>query len=379
MVNGYSREIRSEVKKDGYIYITIDSVPIPAPKNDEVLVKVEASPINPSDIGKLTSFIAELDNIHITGSGDKSVVKIKLNEKYVSLLKNRLNISMDVGNEGGGVIVDSGSNSKNLIGKTVGLAAGGMYAEYRCVKDSSCLIMSEGTSSFDAASSFVNPLTALGFIETMKVENHKAIVHTAAASNLGKMLVKICKNDAIPLVNIVRSSKQVDILKDLGAEFVYNMNDPSFFEDLVDAISKTDATLGFDATGGGNNGKLVGQILTAMEIVADNKSKEYKMYGSDIYKQIYIYGVLDRNPTILKSSYGMYWGIGGWLLMPMIKKFGIEKFQTMKKRVVDEIKSTFESNYTKIISFEEMIQPETIRSFSSQSTGEKYLVNPHKK
>ncbi len=376
MSSEFSREIRSEVTKDGKIKISIAKVPIIFPKKDEVLVKVEASPINPSDLGRLITFGADLNNINILGSGNETVTKIKLNSKFFNSFKNRVGKSLNVGNEGAGVIVESGKDSRHLLGKIVGLAGGGMYSEYKCVKAQSCLIMNDGTSSIEAASSFVNPLTALGFIETMKLENHKAIIHTAAASNLGKMLVRLCKDESIPLINIVRSFEQVEILKKLGADFVYNMNDSLFMDDLINSIKQTGSTLAFDATGGGNEGKLVGKILTAMEISANINSKEYLMYGSEVFKKIYIYGVLDRSPIILKNSFGFNWGIGGWLLMPMIKKFGSEIFENMRERVARDIKTTFRSEYKKVISFEEMLQPEIIRNFSRQSTGNKYLLDP---
>ena len=238
--------------------------------------------------------------------------------------------------------------------------------------------MNEGTSPREAASSFVNPLTALAFLETMRMENHTAIVHTAAASNLGQMLVKICKDDGVPLVNIVRKPKQEKILRELGAEYVCNTGDPKFMENLVFAIVETGATLGFDATGGGNRGELASQILTAMEIAAKEKAKEYSRYGSDTYKQVYIYGGLDPSPTILKRSYGLCWGIGGWLLTPMIGKIGMERLQQMRSRVALEIKTTFASNYVAEISREEMLQPEIIKSYAQQATGKKYLVTPNK-
>ncbi|MFT7113060.1 MAG: NADPH2:quinone reductase, partial [Porticoccaceae bacterium] len=227
-------------------------------------------------------------------------------------------------------------------------------------------------------SSFVNPLTALAFIETMKMENHTAIVNTAAASNLGQMLVKICKNDGIGLVNIVRKAEHVEILKSLGAEYVVNTSDATFTKDLVAALIATGATLAFDATGGGNEGKLPGQILAAMEVAANATAKEYSRYGSDTYKQVYIYGGLDQSPTILNRSFGMQWGLGGWLLTPMIGRIGMEKFGQMRARVAKEIKTTFASHYTQEISFEEMLQPEIIQSYVKQATGTKFLVTPHK-
>ena len=373
-----SKEIRSMFTSEGNIEISIANVDMPIPGDDEVLIEVHAAPINPSDLGLLLSFAADLSTINVSGSGDETITSMKIHPALMGAMKPRIDQSMPVGNEGSGVVVDAGTNAKEFIGKTVGLAGGAMYSQYRCVPAVSCLVMEEGTSPAEAASSFVNPLTALAFIETMKMENHTAIVHTAAASNLGQMLVKICKDDDIPLVNIVRKQEQVDLLKDIGAKHICNTSDPDFMESLVSALVATGATLGFDATGGGNNGELPGQILAAMEVAANKMAKEYSRYGSDTYKQVYIYGGLDQSPTILKRSYGMSWGLGGWLLTPMIGRIGMEKFQAMRARVAKEIKTTFASTYVNEISFEEMLQPETIKSYAKQATGQKYLVNPQK-
>jgi len=378
MSEQYSKEIRSKATSDGNIELSIAKVEKPVPGDDEVLIEVQASPINPSDLGLLLSFAADVQNINVTGSGDDTVATMPVHPALMGSLKPRLDESMPVGNEGAGIIIDAGINAKDLIGKTVGLAGGAMYSQYRCVPAASCLVMDEGTTPKQAASSFVNPLTALAFVETMKMENHTALVHTAAASNLGQMLVKICKDDGIQLVNIVRKQEQVDLLKSIGAEYVCNTSDESFMDDLVTALVETGATLGFDATGGGNNGELPGQILAAMEIAANKNATEYSRYGSDTYKQVYIYGGLDQSPTILKRAFGLSWGLGGWLLTPMIGKIGMEKFQEMRMRVAREINSTFASSYAKEISFEEMLQPETIREYAKQATGNKYLVNPHK-
>ena len=373
-----SKEIRSMVTNEGNIEISIANVDMPIPGDDEVLIEVHAAPINPSDLGLLLSFAADLSTINVSGSGDETITSMKIHPALMGAMKPRIDESMPVGNEGAGIVIDAGANAKELIGKTVGLAGGSMYSQYRCVPAANCLVMEEGTSPAEAASSFVNPLTALAFIETMKMENHTAIVHTAAASNLGQMLVKICKADDIPLVNIVRKQEQVDLLKGIGAEHVCNTSDSNFMESLVSALVTTGATLGFDATGGGNGGELPGQILAAMEVAANKTAKEYSRYGSDTYKQVYIYGGLDQSPTILKRSYGMSWGLGGWLLTPMIGRIGMEKFQAMRMRVAKEIKTTFASTYANEISFEEMLQPEIIKSYAKQATGQKYLINPQK-
>ena len=378
MTTSYSKQIRSIVTSEGNIEISIVKVDKPIPTDDEVLIEVHAAPINPSDIGLLLTFAGDLSNIDISESGDGLVASIKIHPGLMASMKPRLDKSLAVGNEGAGIVVDAGKNVKKLIGKTVGLAGGSMYSQYICVPAINCLVMEEGTTPKEAASSFVNPLTALSFIETMKMENHSAIVHTAAASNLGQMLVKICKDDGIPLVNIVRKQEQVDILKNIGAEYVCNTSDPDFMKTLVKAVVETGATLGFDATGGGNNGELPGQILSAMEIAANKNSKEYSRYGSETYKQVYIYGGLDPTPTVLNRSFGLSWGLGGWLLTPFIGRVGMDKFQEMRDRVAKEITTTFASNYTKEVSLEEMLAPEAIKTYAKQATGTKYLVTPHK-
>ena len=288
-----SKEIRSEITSEGKLNLSIVTSDVPTPSDDEVLIKVEASPINPSDLGLLISFAADLDSISSQGSGDDTVTTMGIHPGLMQSMKPRIDKSMKVGNEGGGVVVDAGKNAKNLIGKTVGVAGGAMYSQYRCLPAMSCLVMNEGTTSAEAASSFVNPLTALGFTETMKLENHSALVHTAAASNLGQMLVKICLADDIPLVNIVRKEEHVELLKNLGAKYICNTSDENFMKNLIDCLVETGATLGFDATGGGNEGKLAGQILSAMEVAANKNATEYSRYGSDTYKQVYIYGGLD--------------------------------------------------------------------------------------
>jgi len=373
-----TKEIRSTVTDDGSIELSIARVEKPVPKEGEVLIRVEAAPINPSDLGLLISFAADLDTLKVSGSGDDTVTSMKIHEQFMRTMTARVGQSMPAGNEGSGVVEAAGEGAAGLVGKTVGVAGGGMYAGYRCLAAKNCLVMEAGTTPAQAASSFVNPLTALGFVETMKLENHSALVHTAAASNLGQMLVKICRDANVPLVNIVRKSEQVDLLKNLGAEYVCNTSDENFMPSLIEALVATGATLGFDATGGGNGGKLVGQILSGMEVAANKAAGEYSRYGSDTHKQVYIYGGLDPTPTVLNRAYGMQWGLGGWLLTPMIGRFGMPTFQQMRQRVASEIHTTFASHYSRHISFQEMLQPEIIRAYARQATGEKFLVEPHR-
>ena len=373
-----SKEIRSTVTSNGTVEVSIVNAAMPVPSENEVLIKVEAAPINPSDLALLISFAADLDSIEFSGEDEAPKTTIKIRPGLMAALKGRVDQPPSAGNEGAGIVVGAGEKATALIGKTVGVAGGSMYSQYRCAPASSCLVMDEGITSTEAASSFVNPLTALAFVETMKMENHAALVNTAAASNLGQMLVKICKDDEIPLVNIVRKPEQVKILKDLGAEYICDTSQSDFMKDLVEALISTGATLGFDATGGGNEGKLPGQILAAMEVAANKTAKEYSRYGSDVYKQVYIYGGLDPTPTVLNRSYGLQWGLGGWLLTPMIGRIGMERFAEMRQRVVREIKTTFASHYTQEISLEDMLQPDNIKAYAKQGTGAKYLVNPHK-
>ncbi len=363
-----SKQIRSEITSEGTLKISLESIEKPEPKDGEVLIKIEASPINPSDLGLLLG-PADISTLKVSDG----VAQVKVPEALMRSVQARLNQSLPVGNEGAGVVESAGKGAEGLIGKVVGVAGGAMYSNYRCLPATACLVMNEGTTSKQSASCFVNPLTALGMVETMRMEDHTALVHTAAASNLGQMLIKICNQENINLVNIVRKEEHVLKLKELGARYACNSSDKNFMEELIDALVETGATLGFDATGGG---KLSGQILTAMEVAANKTATEYSRYGSDSYKQVYIYGGLDRSPTTLTRAFGFSWGLGGWLLTPFIQKIGQEKFQELRQRVADEIDTTFHSSYTKEISLEEVISEENILQYSKQATGEKYLITP---
>ncbi len=367
-----SKELRTRITAEGKLVMSLETVPMPKPKDDEVLIRVEASPINPSDLGLLIG-PADVATLQVGGTDEFPVVTMNVPENMMKVVSARVDLSLPAGNEGAGIVVAAGANAESLIGKTVGVAGGGMYSQYRCVAASNCLVMHEGTTPAEGASCFVNPLTALGMVETMKLENHTGLVHTAAASNLGQMLVKICLDDDVPLVNIVRRSEHVELLKSLGARYVCNSSEPDFMEELIQALVETGATLGFDATGGG---KLTGQILTAMEVAANKTAGGFSRYGSTIHKQVYIYGGLDRNPTVLNRAFGMAWGIGGWLLTPFIQRVGGEKFEELRQRVADEIKTTFASRYTKEVSLAEALQAESINVYAKQATGEKYLINP---
>ncbi len=369
-------QLRSLIKKSGELEISLLNVPTPEPGPDEVVVRVEATPINPSDLGLLTG-AADLSAVKASGSKGSPVITAKVPEAGMKAMAGRLDESMPVGNEGAGVVIKTGSSdaAKALMGKTVAMIGGAMYAQYRCLKVNECLPLPDGTTPAEGASCFVNPLTALGMTETMRREGHKALVHTAAASNLGQMLNKICLKDGIPLVNIVRSTEQADILRKIGAKHVVDSSSPTFMDDLTGALVETGATLAFDAIGGG---RLAGQILTCMEIAANKSAKVYSRYGSTVHKQVYIYGSLDPRPVELNRAFGMAWGVGGWLLFPFLMKIGPVDGKRLRERVVDELKTTFASHYTKVVSLQEALDLSNIAIYAKRSTGEKFLINPNK-
>jgi hypothetical protein len=310
------------------------------------------------------------------GTPDNPVVTATVPEAMMRAMTGRLDESMPVGNEGAGVVVSAGASdaAQALLGKNVAMIGGAMYAQYRCLNAAACLVLPAGATPADGASSFVNPLTALGMVETMRREGHSALVHTAAASNLGQMLNRLCLKDGIGLVNIVRDAKQEELLRAAGAVHVCNSTAPTFMTDLTATLIATGATLAFDAIGGG---KLAGQILTAMEAAANRTAKVYSRYGSTVHKQVYIYGGLDTRPTELIRSFGMAWGIGGWLLFPFLQKLAPTDAQRLRERVAAELKTTFASHYTRVISLYEALQLETIAAYSKRATGEKYLINPN--
>jgi NADPH:quinone reductase len=368
-------ELRSLVTSGGTLELSLQEVPVPAPGANEVLVRVEASPINPSDLGLLIAS-ADMSTATVAGTPERPVVTASLGEDALGALAARLDKSLPVGNEGAGTVVAAGSSSaaQALVGKTVAIAGGAMYAQYRTVDASACLVLPEGATARDGASSFVNPMTALGMTETMRREGHSGLVHTAAASNLGQMLVKLCQKDGIPLVNIVRKPEQEELLRSLGATYVLNSTSPSFATDLVEALKATSATLAFDATGGGT---LASQILNAMEKAANATAAEYSRYGSSVHKQVYIYGALDTSPTVLSRNFGMAWGIGGWLLTPFIQSAGAETFGRLRARVAAELTTTFASSYTREVSLAGMLSPDAFNEYVKRATGEKFLVTPH--
>jgi len=366
-------QLRSQVTSDGRLVLSLATVPVTPPEAGEVLVQVEASPINPSDIGLLIG-PADVSAAVLGGTAEQPVLTCPVPAPFMRAMAARVDQDLPVGNEGAGTVIAAGADVAHLVGRKVAMIGGAMYAQYRCVKAVDVLVLPADATAADGASCFVNPLTALCMVETMKREGHTALVHTAAASNLGQMLNRICQADGVGLVNIVRSAEQVKLLKDMGAKHVIDSSEPDFMGPLTEALVQTGATLAFDAIGGG---KLAGQILTCMEAAAQTTAKEYSRYGSTTHKQVYIYGGLDMRPTEFTRGFGMAWGMGGWLLFPFLQKIGPVDAARLRERVAAELKTTFASHYTREISLQEALQPDVVAAYNRRATGEKFLIVPN--
>ncbi len=371
-----SLQIRSLVKSSGVLELSLVSVPTPEPRPDEVVIRVDAAPINPSDLGLLFGAV-DMSTARQSGTADRPVVTASIPEGLMKAMAARSDQSLPVGNEGAGLVVAAGASAEaqQLLGTTVAVLGGEMYSQYRCMKAAQCLPLPPGTTAAEGAACFVNPLTALGMVETMRREGHPALVHTAAASNLGQMLNRLCVEDQIGLVNVVRSAQQEQVLRAQGAKHVCNSSAPAFMRDLTEAIVATGATLAFDAIGGGT---LAAQILSCMESALTRSSGGYQRYGSTTHKQLYIYGMLDAGPTLLTRNFGAAWGVGGWLLMPFLQKIGPQATRQLQMRVVAELKTTFASHYTREVSLAEALHLDEIAVYGRRATGEKYLINPNK-
>ena len=366
-------QLRSTVTSDGRLELTLVDEPVVEPGEHDVLVRVEATPINPSDLGLLLAG-ADLSSAVRADVDAHPSVTATIDAAVLATLAGRLDTPMRVGNEGAGTVVATGPGARELLGRTVAVAGGSMYAQYRTVDASLCLVLPEGTPARVGASAFVNPMTALGMLETMRLEGHGAIVHTAAASNLGQMLVRLCQAERVPLVNVVRRPEQAALLASIGAQYVCDSSAPTFEVDLAAAVAATSATIAFDATGGGT---LASQILTAMEAAAV-AGAPYSRYGSSVHKQVYVYGGLDRGPTVLTRTFGFAWGVGGWLLTPFLGRIGPEAVARLRQRVADDLTTTFASSYSHAISLSDALDLVVLRAYARQATGEKYLIEPHR-
>ena len=367
-------ELRSLVTDQGTIQVSLEEVDVPVPGPDQVLIRMGAAPVNPSDLGLLFGG-ADLGNAAAGGTTERPVITAPLSPAAARATAARVGQSLPAGNEGAGTVVATGSSdaARLLLGKTVAVAGGGMYTQYRCMDAAACMVLPEGVDAVAGAASFVNPMTVLGMVETMRDEGHSALVHTAAASNLGQMLNRVCMEDGIPLISIVRSAAQVKLLTDQGAAHVLDSRTESFTDDLTAAIAETSATIAFDAIGGG---QLASRILTCME-AALSAGSPYSRYGSAVHKQVYIYGSLDRSPTELARTYGFAWGVGGWLLTPFLMKAGPARIAAMRERVATSLTTTFASSYAGRLSLVEALRPDAVAAYARMATGTKYVLIPN--
>ena len=367
-----SLQLQSCVHENNTIECALFEVDIPEPGPDEVLIKVEAAPINPSDLGLMFGI---LDTATATASERNGfpAVTLPVPEAMMRAMKARVGQWLPAGNEGAGTVVAAGNDeaAQALMGKRVGVFGGELFAQYRCMPAMQCMVLPDNVTAEEGASCVVNPMTALGFVETAKMEGHQAIVHAAAASNLGQMLQRICTEDGIPLVNIVRSDEQVALLRGQGGEYVLNSTDQNFQKDLTAAVVATGATVAFDPIGGG---PLSNQILTAMEVAAQKRLPVWSRYGSDEHKQIYIYGMLDPAPTTLTRGYGFAWSVSGWLLMPFLQREGLERMAAMQQRVLSGLKTTFASQYSDGVALENALELSAVQTYGRKATGQKTLI-----
>nr|WHW29739.1 putative zinc-binding dehydrogenase [uncultured bacterium] len=367
------REIRTEVTKSGELKLSLESTPVPKPGEHDVLIKVLAAPINPSDLALLIG-PGDINSLEEGGSAENPTITMKVPAFAMPYVAGRVGQSLPAGNEGAGLVVDAGDKAKHMLGKMVSVAGGRMFAEYCVAPGFACLEVADDSDARDVCSSFVNPMTVLAMLETMRADGQTALINTGAGSNLGRMMIKVCADDGIPLVNVVRRDEQVKELRALGAEYVCNSSDENFAEQLEDAITATGAMVAFDCTGGG---ELADQLLKAMETVAARGEDAYSRYGTEVHKQVYIYGGLDRSATKLTRSYGLYWGVSGWLLTAALKRFGMDKAIEFKTRVANELTTTFASHYTAEVSLSGALSADAIRNYAKMASGEKYLLLPH--
>ncbi|MFK3872090.1 zinc-binding dehydrogenase [Pseudoalteromonas rhizosphaerae] len=367
-------QLTSTISEDNKLTLALRNIDMPQPGADEVVIRIEATPLNPSDLGVLFS-AADMSSAKQTGTEQSPVITADVPAQFMPSLKTRVGKATPVGNEGAGTVVAAGSSpaAQALMGKTVAVIGGGTYRKFICANVQSCLELKEGTTAKEGASAFVNPLTALAMVETMRAEGHKAIIHAAAASNLGQILNRICIADGVDLINIVRKPEQEKLLRDMGAKYVVNSSNDTFLADLTAAIIETGATIAFDPIAGG---QLTSDILNCMEVAATRDITEYSVYGSDTFKQVYIYGALNRGPITLNRNFGFAWGVNGFLLFNALGKLGTNTVIAMRKRIADEITTTFASNYTHEVSLPETLQLQSIEAYSKHATGEKYLIKP---
>lgn len=370
----HSLEFRNTIRSEGRLELSLERVEVPTPQADEVVVRIDATPINPADLLSLLG-PADPGTFRVGGNTSRPTAWADIAPAQLTRFASRLDMPMGLGTEGAGLIVGTGPASRHLLGQTVATRSSlGMYAQYRVVKATDCLLLPQGVTARQGASALINPLTALGMLETLRREGHTALVHTAAASNLGQMLNRLCLEDQVPLINIVRTPAQVALLKQQGARHVLDSSSPTFESDLLAVLIDTGATLAFDAIGGGT---MAGTLLRGMEKALNARTATFSRYGSPVHKQVYTYGVLDPGPKVLEGNMGMAWGVGGWLMTWFYETLDPARVLQLRERVASGLTSTFASHYTSQISLSDALLPEMIRAYSQRTTGEKFLICPH--
>ncbi len=368
-------QLTSTLAPDGVLTLELRDVPIPAPGPGQVVVRVEATPVNPSDLITLLPG-ADAAEAEYSLAGESPRVTVRLAPHIAAAFQGRFSQPLAVGLEGAGTVVAAGDDARHLLGKRVAVLslARGLFAQYCTVAAAECLPLPEGISARDGAGLFCNPMTALAMVETLRLDGHRALIHTAGASNLGQMLVRICREDGIPLVAVVRREEQVALLRDMGATHVCNSSAPDFDRQLIRAIEETGATAAFDAIGGGD---MAHRLLSAMEVVAASRLAEYSPYGSPSPKRVYVYGRLDRSPMVIRHEhYGLLWEVGAWVMPPVLEHIGPEKTAQLTGRILDNPTTTFASPYAREVSLAEVLRRDTLVACSRLATGQKYLINP---
>lgn len=370
-----SLQLQSTLSADGALLVRLAQVDIALPGPGEVLVRVEAAPINPSDLMTMLPG-ADPATGQAAGSANDPALTFRLSPEAAAARSGRVGQPLSVGLEGAGTVVAAGARAEHLLEKRVAALTmvPGMFAQYKVVSALECVPLPESVTVREGAGLFCNPLTALAIAETVRLEGHKALIHTAAASNLGQMLVRICAEDGIPLVNVVRSTEQVDLLRGMGATHVVNSSEPGFEEALLAAVTETGAMMAFDAVGGG---AMPGVLLKAMEDSGRSRLTAYSSYGSLEMKHVYIYGHLDHSPTVLRNElYGMMFDIHHWAMPSTLARVGPQRAAEMQQRVVNGLTTTFASHFAEEISLQQALDPAVVREYAGMATGRKYLLNP---
>lgn len=367
------RQILSTLTADGAITAEIVPFTLPTPTGNQVVVRVEAAPINPSDLSMLFG-PADIEQ----GEYSPGKVVARMAPNFAAMMRARHGLPLPMGVECAGTVIAAGDGAaaQAILGKRVSCVTRTAFATHAMTEAPMTIALPDDVTAAQGASTFVNPMTALGFVETMRRDGFSGIVHTAAASNLGRMLIRICAADGVPLVNIVRKPDQVALLRGLGAEHVLDSTAPDFQERLTDAIAATGAMAGFDAIGGGT---MSSQILAAMERAAlrANTDQAFTLYGSNVPKKVYIYGALDLGPTILDRSLDFRWQLAAWLLPPFLASCEPEVARRLRARVLAELKTTFASHYEAQIDLDAMLSREAVLAYNARRSGEKYLLVPN--